>query len=63
MSLTVMSRARASSIICGGTALCAIALPGRAQTSSKIRTATQPIENAAEVYYAQDEGFLPLVCF
>jgi len=53
----MMTRARASALLFGGAALCAMATPGRTQTSTTIRLAIVPIEPAAEVYYARDMGF------
>jgi NitT/TauT family transport system substrate-binding protein len=53
----VITRSRASALLFGGAALCAITSPGRAQTNATIRLAVAPIEAAAEPYYAQDMGF------
>jgi NitT/TauT family transport system substrate-binding protein len=47
---------RGSALLYGGAALCAIALPARAQSTASIRLGIQPLENAMEVYYAQDTG-------
>ena len=57
MSLSAITRARAAALLFGGTALGALPLPVRAQTSSTIRIATIPTENAAGPYYASDMGF------
>jgi NitT/TauT family transport system substrate-binding protein len=56
MSLKGITRARAAALL-GGAALCAMTAPGRAQTNPTIHIAIQPIEGAAEVYYANDMGF------
>jgi NitT/TauT family transport system substrate-binding protein len=57
MSLSAITRARAAALLFGGAALGALPLPVRAQTSSTIRIATIPTENAAGPYYASDMGF------
>jgi NitT/TauT family transport system substrate-binding protein len=57
VSLEVVTRARASALLAGGAALSFIRLPGRAQTAGTIRIATLPIDSAAEVFYAKDNGF------
>jgi ABC-type nitrate/sulfonate/bicarbonate transport system substrate-binding protein len=55
MNAPTMTRARASALLFGS-ALCSLAIPGRAQTNPTIRVAVQPIENAMEVYYAKETG-------
>lgn len=55
--MSVITRARASALLFGGTALSSIRLPGRAQTKATIHVETSPIEPGAEVYYAKDMGF------
>jgi NitT/TauT family transport system substrate-binding protein len=57
MMFTGMTRARASALLFGGAALCAITSPGRAQTTATIRVASIPIDAAAQVYYAKEMGF------
>jgi len=55
MNAPTMTRARASAVLFGG-AFCALAAPGRAQSTPPIRVAVQPIENAMEVFYAKETG-------
>jgi NitT/TauT family transport system substrate-binding protein len=56
MNRTTLSRSRATALLFGGAAVCAIATPSKAQTAT-IRIATLPIESAAEVFYAKEMGF------
>lgn len=56
MSLTVITRSRASALLFGGAALCASASV-RAQTNDTIRVAVIPIEAAAEAFFAKEMGF------
>jgi len=53
----VITRARASALIFGGTVLGSIRVPGRAQMMTALRVAVLPIESAAEAFYAKDMGF------
>ena len=57
MSLTLITRARASALLFGGVALSAIRSPERAPSATTLCLAITPIEGAAEVYYAEDMGF------
>jgi ABC-type nitrate/sulfonate/bicarbonate transport system substrate-binding protein len=53
----MMTRARASAVLCGGAALLLAPSGARSQANVTVRIATLPIESAAEVYYAKDMGF------
>lgn len=55
----MITRARASALLFG--ALACRASPGWAQNSATLRVATLPFEDAAEPYYAEDEGFFAKV--
>lgn len=52
-----VTRARASALLAGATALCATGLPGEAQTLATLHIGIVPIESAAEIFYAKDMGF------
>jgi NitT/TauT family transport system substrate-binding protein len=53
----MITRARASALLFGGAAVCALGRPLRAQTAATIRIAGLRIESAAQLYYAKDMGF------
>ena len=57
MSLTAITRARASALLFGGAALYTTTSPGRAQTTATLRVASIPIDAAAQVFYAKEMGF------
>ena len=53
----MMTRARASAVLCGGAALLLNSARAGSQTPATIRMATLPIEGTALCYYAKDMGF------
>ena len=57
MSLSKITRARASALLFGGAALAALHAPGVAQISAPVRIAAIPIEGAMQASYAKDMGF------
>jgi NitT/TauT family transport system substrate-binding protein len=52
-----ITRARATALLFGGAALGSAAARARAQTNAPLRVGTILLEAAAEVYFAQDQGF------
>jgi NitT/TauT family transport system substrate-binding protein len=53
----MITRARASALLVGSAALCAINSRVQAQTTTTIRIGSIPVDASAEVFYAKDNGF------
>jgi NitT/TauT family transport system substrate-binding protein len=56
-NVIMMTRAQAALLLFGGAAIAGTTLRSAAATNTEIRIAIPPVDNAAEVYYAQDMGF------